>query len=52
MSRHANAIVVSLGKSSSSGLERLVQQTEVLVEELGEDGGVGAFVNVGGQYLR
>ncbi|KAF2100879.1 SPRY-domain-containing protein, partial [Rhizodiscina lignyota] len=40
------AILVSLGKASSSGLERLVQQTEVLVEELSGDGGVGAFVNV------
>jgi Ran-binding protein 9/10 len=37
---------VSLGKSSSAALERLVQQTSVLLNELGADGGPGAFVNV------
>ncbi|KAF9636218.1 hypothetical protein BFW01_g7113 [Lasiodiplodia theobromae] len=46
-----SAILVSLGKSSSAALERLVQQTEALVEKLAEDGGPGAFVNVRGDYL-
>jgi hypothetical protein len=38
--------LVSLGKSSSAALERLVQQTEALVTELADDGGPGAFINV------
>ncbi|EKG18516.1 hypothetical protein MPH_04318 [Macrophomina phaseolina MS6] len=46
-----SAILVSLGKSSSAALERLVQQTEVLIEKLAEDGGAGAFINVRGDYL-
>jgi hypothetical protein len=48
----ANGALVSLGKSSSAALERLVQQTEALVAELGEDGGVGAFVNVRRDFLQ
>ena len=46
-----NLLLVSLGKSSSAALERLVQQTEVLLNELSADGGAGAFVNVS-SYLR
>ncbi|KAI2065861.1 hypothetical protein LOZ37_006197 [Ophidiomyces ophidiicola] len=45
------AILVSLGKSSLAALERLYAQTEVLVSELSEDGGVGAFINVHDDYL-
>ncbi|KAJ5707961.1 SPla/RYanodine receptor SPRY [Penicillium malachiteum] len=41
-----SAILVSLGKSSTAALERLYQQTEALVNELSEDGGAGAFINV------
>ncbi|KAJ5929753.1 SPla/RYanodine receptor SPRY [Penicillium verhagenii] len=41
-----SAILVSLGKSSSAALERLYQQTEALVDEISEDGGAGAFINV------
>ncbi|KAJ5225080.1 SPla/RYanodine receptor SPRY [Penicillium chermesinum] len=41
-----SAILVSLGKSSSAALEWLYQQTEVLVNEISEDGGAGAFINV------
>ncbi|KAJ5558070.1 hypothetical protein N7461_002042 [Penicillium sp. DV-2018c] len=41
-----SAILVSLGKSSVAALERLYQQTEVLVNEISEDGGAGAFINV------
>ncbi|PLB49597.1 hypothetical protein P170DRAFT_447237 [Aspergillus steynii IBT 23096] len=37
---------VSLGKSSSAALERLYQQTEVLITEISEEGGAGAFINV------
>ncbi|PYI05708.1 hypothetical protein BO78DRAFT_317423 [Aspergillus sclerotiicarbonarius CBS 121057] len=38
-------LAVSLGKSSSAALERLYQQTEVLVNEISEEGGAGAFIN-------
>lgn len=38
--------IVSLGKSSAAALERLYQQTEVLVNEISEDGGAGAFINI------
>jgi hypothetical protein len=43
---------VSLGKAASSGLEKLVQQAEVLIDDLAEDGGVGTMVNLRGDYLR
>lgn len=43
LTRHC---IVSLGKSSAAALERLYQQTEVLVNEISEDGGAGAFINV------
>lgn len=43
---------VSLGKSSSAALERLVAQTEALVDELALDGGPGAFINVRNDFLR
>ncbi|RAL08647.1 putative Ran-binding protein (RanBP10) [Aspergillus homomorphus CBS 101889] len=46
-----SAILVSLGKSSLAALERLYQQTEVLVNEVGEDGGAGAFINVRQDFL-
>ncbi|KAF3925375.1 hypothetical protein ABW20_dc0110519 [Dactylellina cionopaga] len=41
-----SAILVSLGKSSKAPLERLVQQTTVLLRELGEEGGTAAFFNL------
>lgn len=44
-------IVVSLGKSSSAALERLYQQTEALVNEISEEGGAGAFINVRNDFL-
>ncbi|KAF1914301.1 CTLH/CRA C-terminal to lish motif domain-containing protein [Ampelomyces quisqualis] len=47
-----SAILVSLGKSSSAALERLVQQTEALVSELADDGGPGAFINVRRDFLQ
>ncbi|KAF1971686.1 Ran-binding protein-like protein [Bimuria novae-zelandiae CBS 107.79] len=47
-----SAILVSLGKSSSAALERLVQQTEALVSELADDGGPGAFINVRKDFLQ
>ncbi|KAE8144715.1 hypothetical protein BDV25DRAFT_145347 [Aspergillus avenaceus] len=46
-----SAILVSLGKSSSAALERLYQQTEVLVNEISEEGGAGAFINVRNDFL-
>jgi len=42
----ANTTIVSLGKSSSAALEQLYQQTTVLLEDLRETGGPGAFVNI------
>ncbi|CAI9626973.1 hypothetical protein GT037_007011 [Alternaria burnsii] len=47
-----SAILVSLGKSSSAALERLIQQTEALVNELADDGGPGAFINVQRDFLQ
>ncbi|USP79122.1 uncharacterized protein yc1106_06396 [Curvularia clavata] len=47
-----SAILVSLGKSSSAALERLVQQAEALVTELADDGGPGAFINVRKDFLQ
>ncbi|KAL9132239.1 MAG: hypothetical protein Q9217_000043 [Psora testacea] len=40
------AILVSLGKFSSTALERMYKQTVVLTEMISEDGGVGSLVNV------
>lgn len=48
----ANDETVSLGKSSSAAIERLVQQTEALVGELADDGGPGAFINVRRDFLQ
>ncbi|KAI5807630.1 hypothetical protein DFH27DRAFT_328115 [Peziza echinospora] len=47
-----SAILVSLGKSSVAPLERLVQQATALIQELSEDGGTGAFVNVNSDFLK
>ncbi|KAF8474242.1 concanavalin A-like lectin/glucanase domain-containing protein [Kalaharituber pfeilii] len=47
-----SAILVSLGKSSVAPLERLVQQTTALIQELSEDGGPGAFVNLHSDFLK
>ncbi|EEH48242.1 uncharacterized protein PADG_04326 [Paracoccidioides brasiliensis Pb18] len=46
-----SAILVSLGKSSSAALEKLYQQTEGLVNEISEDGGAGAFINVRNDFV-
>jgi len=46
-----SAILVSLGKSSSAALERLYQQTEVLINDISEEGGAGAFINVRNDFL-
>jgi Ran-binding protein 9/10 len=43
---------VSQGKSSFAAIERVVQQTEVMMRFLGDDGGPGAFVNLKNDYLR
>lgn len=39
-------VLVSLGKSSRAALENLYAQTSVLLEDLRQDGGDGAFVTV------
>ncbi|EEU45534.1 uncharacterized protein NECHADRAFT_69522 [Fusarium vanettenii 77-13-4] len=41
-----SAILLSLGKSSRAALEKLYAQTSVLLEDLRQDGGEGAFVSV------
>ncbi|KAA8564967.1 hypothetical protein EYC84_010736 [Monilinia fructicola] len=46
-----SAILLSLGKSSSAALEQVYQQTTVLLEDLRENGGPGAFVNID-DYIR
>lgn len=46
-----SAILVSLGKASSAAIERLYQQTEVLVNEISEEGSLGAFINVRNDFL-
>lgn len=43
---------VSLGKSSAAAVERLYQQTEVLVGDISEEGGPGSFINVRNDFLR
>ncbi|MCJ1309478.1 hypothetical protein MMC25_003138 [Agyrium rufum] len=47
-----SAILVSQGRSSAAALERLYQQTDVLVGMLAEQGGVGALVNVASDFLQ
>lgn len=47
-----SAILVSLGKSSSAAIERLIQQTEVLVSDISEEGGAAALINVNHDFLR
>lgn len=42
---------VSLGKASSAALERVYQQTEALLNEISEEGGAGAFINVRSDVL-
>lgn len=44
--------VESQGKSPVAALQRLVQQSAVLVQEMSEHGGPGAFVNVRNDYLK
>ncbi len=41
-----NNLPVSLGRSSSTALERLYKQTSVLIDLISEDGGAGAFINL------
>lgn len=43
--------LVSLGKSSAAALENLYQQTVVLVNDLAEDGGPGALIHVGNDFM-
>ena len=42
---------MSLGKSSAAALETLYQQTAVLVNDLADDGGPGAFIHVGNDFM-
>lgn len=43
---------VSLGKSPSAALERIIQQSEVMLRELGDEGGPGAFINLRRDFLE
>ncbi len=43
---------MSQGKSSFAAIERVVQQTEVLLRQLGDDGGPGAFVDLKTDFLE
>lgn len=52
MLTHTREHIVSLGKSSVAALERLVQQSAVLINDMSEEGGPGAFVNLRNDYLR
>jgi len=47
-----SAILLSQGKPSYTALERIVQQTEVLLAELGDDGGYGAFIHLTSDILH
>jgi len=42
---------VGLGKASASAIERLVQQSEVLVSDLSTNGGAAALINVRKDYM-
>ena len=42
---------VGLGKASASAIERLVQQSEVLVSDLSTNGGSAALINVRKDYM-
>ena len=45
-------LIEAQGKSPVAALQRLVQQSVVLVGEMSEHGGPGAFVNVRNDYLK
>lgn len=45
-------VIVSLGQPPTSALERLTQQTEVLVEILTEEGGPGALIDVREDFMQ
>jgi Ran-binding protein 9/10 len=44
-------VIVSLGKSSSAALERLIKVTDVLLLGLAEDGHDAAFVNLNSDFM-
>jgi hypothetical protein len=46
-----SAILVSLGRSSFAAIERLCQQTEVLINEISDEGGAAAFINIRNDFL-
>lgn len=46
-----SAILVSLGRSSFAAMERLCQQTEVLINEISDEGGAAAFINIRNDFL-
>ena len=43
--------LVSLGRSSFAAIERLCQQTEVLINEISDEGGAAAFINIRNDFL-
>lgn len=44
--------VVSLGKSSSSAIENVFAQTDVLLDIVGKDGGPGALIDLRSERSR
>jgi hypothetical protein len=43
---NANEYLVSQGKSSSSAIENVFAQTDVLLDNIGKDGGPGALIDL------
>jgi Ran-binding protein 9/10 len=52
MMKLTDGYTVSLGKLASAALERMIQQTEVMLQELGDNGGHGAFINLRTDFLH
>lgn len=48
---NAEISLVSLGRSSFAAIERLCQQTEVLINEISDEGGAAAFINIRNDFL-
>jgi len=47
-----DASLVAMGKASASAVERLVQQSEVLVSDLARTGGGAALISVRADYMQ
>lgn len=45
-------LTVSLGKSSTAAIERLVTQSETLITDLSKDAGPAALIHLKNDYLQ